>query len=148
MENIKIRAARLEDSSEIADICASSLGYECTREFVHKKLCALDNEREQVFVAETDGVVSGFVHAEKYDVLYFDTLVNILGMAVTDKYKRKGIGKALMQAAEKWAREIGAFGIRLNSGGTRTEAHKFYRSMGFDDEKMQIRFNKSFRSEL
>lgn len=32
--------------------------------------------------------------------------------------------------------------IRLNSGGTRKEAHEFYRTIGFDDEKMQIRFLK------
>ena len=33
--------------------------------------------------------------------------------------------------------------IRLNSGGTRTQAHNFYRNIGFSDEKTQLRFIKS-----
>jgi len=144
MNDKKIRAARLEDSSEIADICVSSLGYNCSREHVCKKLAVIDNSRERVFVAVSDEKVIGFVHCEKYDVLYFETLVNILGIAVAKDYKHEGIGRMLMLAVEEWARQIGAVGIRLNSGETRTEAHKFYRSIGFDDEKMQIRFNKTF----
>ena len=33
--------------------------------------------------------------------------------------------------------------IRLNSGGTRTQAHNFYRNIGFSDEKTQLRVLKS-----
>ena len=35
--------------------------------------------------------------------------------------------------------------IRLNSGGSRKEAHEFYRTIGFDDEKMQVRFVKELK---
>ena len=33
--------------------------------------------------------------------------------------------------------------IRLNSGSTRTQAHNFYRNIGFSDAKTQLRFMKS-----
>ena len=48
-----------------------------------------------------------------------------------------------MQQVETWAKEKGIKEIRLNSGGTRKEAHEFYRAIGFDDEKVQIRFLKT-----
>lgn len=86
----------------------------------------------------------GFIHAEKYRTLYFDLLINILGIAVTDTCRRMGAGTMLLSAAESWGKEIGAAGVRLNSSGTRHEAHLFYRSNGYLDEKTQLRFIKSF----
>ena len=136
-----VRPAKIEDAAAIAEICCDSLGYDCTAELVKKKLKMLDLSREAVFVAEEDKVI-GFVHVEKYDVLYMDTLANILGLAVLAEYRRRGAATLLMNAAEEWAKENGAIGVRLNSGGTRTGAHEFYRSIGYDSEKTQIRFLK------
>ena len=48
-----------------------------------------------------------------------------------------------MQQVETWATEKEIKEIRLNSGGARKEAHDFYRAIGFDDEKVQIRFLKA-----
>lgn len=69
-------------------------------------------------------------------------MVNILGLAVSADYRRKGIGKALLNHTEDWARKSGINYVRLNSGITRKEAHNFYRAMGYDNEKVQIRFMK------
>lgn len=49
-----------------------------------------------------------------------------------------------MEAAENWAKEIGATGVRLNSGADRTNAHAFYRNIGYEVKKQQIRFLKEF----
>lgn len=48
-----------------------------------------------------------------------------------------------MRAVENWAKVCGIHAVRLNSGKARTEAHKFYRSIGYDNEKAQIRFFKN-----
>lgn len=53
-----------------------------------------------------------------------------------------GAGRLLLEAAESWAKEIGAAGVRLSSGASRSGAHEFYRRMGYDSEKLQIRFMK------
>ena len=145
MENtdITIRCAEVRDYMQISGICRTSLGYECSPELVKKRLTGLDGRRERVFAAVCDDIVIGFVHAEKYETLYYDTLVNILGIAVSNEHKKKGIGRRLMQEVEAWALKTGAVGIRLNSGGSRSGAHEFYRRIGFDDEKMQIRFIRS-----
>ena len=142
MMDMIIRNAGAEDAARIAEICSTSLGYECSEVFVRERLCRINSAREAVFTAVCDDVVVGFVHAEKYETLYFEPLVNILGIAVAVDHKHRGIGKQLMLAVEVWANEIGAAGIRLNSGGTRSDAHEFYRAIGFNDEKPQMRFLK------
>jgi len=137
-----IREAKITDAGAICRISSNDLGYKCEERFVKERLEKLDATREAVFVAELDGAVAGYVHAEMYSLLYWEPMVNILGLAVSSDYRRKGAGKALMKQVEEWARERKIKEIRLNSGGTRKEAHEFYRAIGFDDEKVQIRFLK------
>ena len=61
---------------------------------------------------------------------------------VADK-DNKVIGKKLLSKAEEWAKSKGIAMMRLNSGITRKDAHEFYRNVGFDNEKTQLRFIKS-----
>ena len=79
---------------------------------------------------------------EKYNLLYFETMGNVLGLAVTEEYRRKGVGSRLMNAVEQWAKDNSIHFIRLNSGITRIGAHNFYKSLGFEEEKEQKRFIK------
>jgi len=138
-----IREAMITDAAAICRISSKDLGYECEEIFVKERLGNLDANREVVFVAEVNDAVAGYVHAEIYNLLYFESMVNILGLAVSSDCRRQGAGKALMKQVETWAKEKGIKEIRLNSGGTRKEAHEFYRAIGFDDEKVQIRFLKT-----
>lgn len=141
-----IREAKITDAGAICRISSNDLGYKCEEQFVKERLEKLDTTREAVFVAEPDGEIAGYVHAEVYSLLYWEPMVNILGLAVSSDFRRKGAGKALMKRVEEWARERKIKEIRLNSGGTRKEAHEFYRAIGFDDEKVQIRFLKEVES--
>ncbi len=142
MANCTIRTASSKDAAAIAELCRESLGYACTAETVSAHLSQCDPARECIFVACQDGTVVGFIHAQIYQTLYFDALVNILGLAVFAEARRQGVGTALLRETESWAAEVGAVGIRLNSGSTRTDAHGFYRHAGFSEEKAQIRFLK------
>ena len=139
-----IREANPEDSAAIAEITAEGLGYDCVPEMIARNIAALDRSHVRLFVAEIDGSVVGFVEPQVYEAVYFAPLVNILGLAVRSSCRGQGIGKALMEVAEHWAKEIGATGVRLNSGATRTNAHDFYRHIGYTTEKQQIRFLKEF----
>ena len=140
-----IREAKITDAMAICSISSKDLGYECEENLVKKRLEHLDSSREVVFVAELNDVVAGYIHAEIYNLLYFESMVNILGLAVVSDCRRKGAGKVLMKQVEEWAKVKGIKEIRLNSGGTRKEAHEFYRAIGFDDEKVQIRFLKEVK---
>ena len=137
-----IREATIEDAFAICNISCADLGYDCSCEFVSTRISNLDKGREKVFVAEVNGIVAGYVHAEKYQTLYFEPMINILGLAVSSEFRRRGIGRMLLKRAERWANEVGIHKIRLNSGASRKEAHSFYRAMGYSNEKGQIRFIK------
>ena len=137
-----IRTAVTDDATGVSDLCSKELGYPCDDQLVRIRIGWLDLEREAVFVAVEDNNICGFIHVERYNTLYSETLANILGLAVSSEYRRKGIGKALMDRAEKWAMENGISVMRLNSGSSRIEAHEFYRSLDYGFEKEQIRFIK------
>ena len=138
-----IREAMITDDEAICHISSKDLGYDCEESFVKERLEQLDSSREIVLVAEAGGKVAGYVHAEVYSLLYWEPMVNILGLAVSSDCRRQGAGKTLMMRVEEWAKKRGIKEIRLNSGGTRKEAHEFYRAIGFDDEKVQVRFLKA-----
>lgn len=76
------------------------------------------------------------------DMLYAETIANILGLAVELDHRKQGAGKLLVGEAERWATNHDIHAIRLNSGMSRKEAHKFYRNMEYVDEKDQKRFMK------
>ena len=144
MKKVKIRQATTNDIPAMNELFRKDLGYaESTLEIVEKQFAGLDNSREVVFIAETDsGHIAGVIHVEKYNVLYFPTMANILGIAVAADFRRQGIGSALLKRAEEWARENGASSMRLNSGESRKQAHEFYRAQGYTDDKKQLRFIK------
>lgn len=141
-KTITIRVARTEDYKQLADICRNDLGYEVLDELVKDKLQLVDSSRECVFVAENINEVIGFVHVEIYNTIYCGSLANILGLAVSKKNQRMGAGRMLMCAAQEWASKKGVIGVRLNSSSKRLEAHDFYRAIGYNLEKDQIRFMK------
>ena len=158
LKNLIIRQAVKEDLPALCKIFQNDLGYaECTMEILAAQFSNLNLSREAVFVAQIDSaeddkaddktvdtsVVCGVIHVEKYNVLYFPPMANLLGLAVASDYRRKGIGRVLLQRAEQWAKENGITQMRLNSGANRTQAHDFYRSQGYIDEKMQMRFLKT-----
>ena len=141
--DIKIRKVEIGDADTIRDISAEGLGYSCDLALVQKKIAGLNEAREAVFVVVADNSVIGYIHIERYDVLYFETMANVLGLSVFKAYHKMGVGKALLFAAEDWARQNNIKMMRLNSGMNRTDAHGFYEHFGYVSEKDQKRFVKT-----
>lgn len=143
INDIIIRQAEIEDYKDICKICCDDLGYNCSEELVKERLKGLDKNSERVLVAVYNSEVVGYLHAQIYKTLYFEELINFLGLAVSKEYRNKKIGTRLVNEIENWAKENGIKKIRVNSGFSRKEAHEFYRSLGYNNEKEQIRFLKS-----
>jgi GNAT superfamily N-acetyltransferase len=61
----------------------------------------------------------------------------IENVVVSSRARRQGVGKKLMTAMEEKARERDCWYMILVSGEQRKEAHIFYESLGFRDEKVE-----------
>ncbi len=96
MYEVKIKAISIDDANEVCTICSEDLGYPCSLSLITEKIKNLNVNREAVFVASIDENVVGFIHVEKYDLLYFEAMANILGLAVKSEYRNNGIGKNLL----------------------------------------------------
>lgn len=143
--DIMIRTCVLADYPDIALLNKEDLGYDYPDDKTKIKLeKLLFADTDKIFVAELDGEIVGYVHANDYDVIYAPHMKNIMGIAVSSKCRKMGIGKLLLQAVDEWAIKTGAVGIRLVSGATRTDAHSFYYACGYSRDKTQINFKKFF----
>ena len=61
--------------------------------------------------------------------------IGFIENVITDiKYRGKGIGKIIMENAIKYAKENNCYKVILQSGNKRTDAHEFYKKLGFDGE--------------
>lgn len=140
---VEIREATILDATSIAEISTISLGYQCDSILVAKRIKEMDSGKQKVYVAVKNGIVTGFVHVELYQLLYQEDLVNVLGLAVRKDMQKKGYGKRLMQRVEEWAREMHCGAVRLNSAIQRSDAHEFYMALGYENTKVQKRFVKA-----
>lgn len=142
---VKIRPAVPGDCEALSQLNREEMGYDYSADKTEGQLRKLLSDgKNGIFVAEAAGKVVGYVHLTDYDLLYADHMKNIMGIAVASSCRRMGVGKKLLEAGEAWVRETGADGVRLVSGETRTGAHAFYRSLGYQGSKMQLNLKKMF----
>jgi ribosomal protein S18 acetylase RimI-like enzyme len=145
MYKIEIREAEITDVAAIAEINKTSLKYDYPADKTRDNLAKLLTDKNNlVNVAVLNNQVIGYVQAQIYEELYSDKQVNVLGLAVDKNTQANGAGKLLMQSVEKWASEMNAAGVRLNSGEERKEAHEFYKHIGYTLKKFQAKFEKKF----
>jgi GNAT superfamily N-acetyltransferase len=86
-----------------------------------------------IYIAETDGTACG-----TFSLLIMDTIAHggtpsgiVEAVAVNRSSQGKGVGKAMMRFAMKRCRALGCYKVMLCSNEKRTDAHKFYESLGF-----------------
>lgn len=142
---VLIRECKVLDYQDITLLNKEEMGYDYPAEDTKKQLeKLLMDENHKIYVATVGDEIVGYVHANKYDLLYAPPMKNIMGIAVSSTFRKKGIGKMLLNKVEEWARNTGACGVRLVSGATRTGAHAFYRNCGYSGNKEQRNFKKMF----
>ena len=140
-----IRSARLSDCDAIARL-TNQLGYEVDPAGLYARLArTLERPGQQLLVAELDAGVVGWVHVTTWEFLEADGFAVIAGLVVDSNHRRAGIGRLLMEHAERWAHETGHSVLRLWSSTARTAAHQFYESLGYSRVKTQYSFAKALR---
>jgi RimJ/RimL family protein N-acetyltransferase len=86
-----------------------------------------------VFVAEADDAVVGRLSVAR-DSHPASRHVADLGLMVAAAYRRRGIGRALLEAAAAWARDVGVAKLELHVFPWNGPAIALYESFGFSRE--------------
>jgi ribosomal protein S18 acetylase RimI-like enzyme len=66
-------------------------------------------------------------------------------LVVAERTSRHGIGRALIAAADAWARKHGLRNLTLHTGSFNTNARAFYAALGFAEE--EVRLTRPIRPE-
>ena len=137
-----VRVARISDAEDIVTLTAQ-LGYEVELVSLRERLRrVLGRPEHQLIVAELEGRTVGWLHAAVWESIEADPFVVIRGLVVDRNHRRQGVGRLLMEHAERWALAQGCHVVRLSSSSVRTEAHRFYEHLGYEKLKVQYSFAK------
>lgn len=84
-------------------------------------------------VAELDGDVAGFGVLHVQNLVERDEPgVEVAGLVVGERFRRRSIGELLMEALEQEARARGGKVMVLNTAHRRADAHAFYEAFGYE----------------
>jgi GNAT superfamily N-acetyltransferase len=128
-----IRSAQSADVEALANLM-TELGYPTSLEQMRRRFKAIsDDPSYGTLVAEREGKVLGMVglHFER-SYGSDDSRARIRAFVVGSEHRGKGVGQTLILAAEDWARRRGARDVLLAAHKRRTDAHRFYLSMGYE----------------
>jgi ribosomal protein S18 acetylase RimI-like enzyme len=137
---MRIREARRSDAQAISVLLAD-LGYPSTTDAVASRLRTLSDDADsKVFVAEeTDVIAVSMTHVFQ-PLEYENPWCALEAIVVAPEHRRRGIGRALIEAAEREAASRGCDGIVLGTASRRVGAHAFYASLGY--QEVGLRFKK------
>ena len=137
-----IRPATQADAGAIA-MLSGELGYPGSPEQIGGRLRRLlASERDVVLVAEETGAVIGWIHGADQQLLESEERCEILGLVVALGARGRGVGRALVGAAEAWAAARGLSTIAVRSNVAREGSHPFYERLGYARVKTQHAYRK------
>ena len=139
---ITVRAARAEDEAGLAGLDAASWtpasGFPSVMERGHDPFFTFftdDSPPEAHLVAELDGRLAGYIRIKPVTPLRENAhVLGIVGLAVAPDDRRRGVGSALLAAAEQLARARGARKLSLRVLSTNEAAMCLYERHGFQRE--------------
>jgi len=102
------------------------------------------DRRGGLFVYEAESRLLGFVNvAIRTGVDLLESTINecayVTDLMAREAHRGRGIGTALLEAAERYARERGLKPIRINAGARNEGALRAYRRYGFADHIVVLR---------
>jgi GNAT superfamily N-acetyltransferase len=129
---VLVRPPADNDAASIARLLGE-LGYAATPRQTRARLARVaGDEAYGAYVAEVDGEVAGFLGLQRGWAFEHDRpFARIITLVVSARVRRRGVGARLVEFAEGWARERGAYVLMLTTNVRREEAHRFYESVGF-----------------
>lgn len=129
---IEIRAATDADAPAMASLLAH-LGYPAAAEDLPTRLQRLRAADDDAFVATIDGAIVGLATIHSRAVLHNERPVaQLTALVVPPQLRGRGVGRALVAAAERWGAERGADRLVVTTALHRADAPLFYERLGFE----------------
>lgn len=131
MTDTTIRQAAASDAAAIARLLGQ-LGYPTEAGDVPERLDRIESRHQAaVFLAERSGRVVGLATVHLLSIVNRRRDVALLTALVVDAADRgTGVGRALVQAVEDFARRAGCERLSVTTQESRTDAHAFYKRVG------------------
>ena len=137
---LMVRGAVADDAPALASLLAE-LGYPCDETAARDRIARLSDGSGAVFVADAAGAAVAVAAVHLIPLFHRDSSVaRITAFVVDSRFRRQGVGSALIEVCEAWARAHGAERAEVTSGDARDNAHAFYTRRGFVREG--VRFTK------
>jgi GNAT superfamily N-acetyltransferase len=131
-QTITLRPATADDAERIAGLFSDE-GYPAGPSDIVERLERFASEHSRVIVADNGGEVLGFVavHAlPRFE--HSDRVLRIMALVVDAGVRERGVGRLLMEEAERLGREVGAAFAEVTAGHHRPDARRFYEDLGYD----------------
>lgn len=137
---ILVRQITIKDAATVAEL-SRQLGYPLSIEQIQRNIQAVTESTDHdTFVAVHENQVVGWIGVEQAIMIESLPYCEINGLVIDENFRGQGIGKLLIEKAKQWAMERGNQKIGLRCNVKRTEAHLFYRHLGFSAIKQQTNF--------
>jgi PhnO protein len=133
-----IRHAEADDRFAL-EILIGQLGYQVSADEIAARIPLLTAPGSRMLVAELEGRVVGCLTTSMMRVVHRPAPVGRISMMVVEAGSRgKGVGKALVRAAEAALAADGCRMLEVTSNVARTEAHKFYQALGYERTSVRL----------
>ena len=138
---LKLRKAQEKDLDGLDQIMLVISDAAGERETVKRLLKKIDADPQKYLLVAED-LETGTLCGSLFGVVFEDIcdscrpILLVENVAVLESFQGKGVGRAMFQEIERWAKEEWDCHYEiLASGLNRTGAHKFYAALGFDEVK-------------
>jgi GNAT superfamily N-acetyltransferase len=140
---MRTRPFSLPDASEIAAL-AGQLGYPVRAEDARTYLLEIEKDANHaLFVAESDsGAIIGWIHVFRTKRAFAKPHAEVGGLVVDENHRGMGVGRALLEESEQWARREKCSTLLIRSNIVRGRARDFYQGAGYSLLKQQNVFKK------
>ena len=126
----RIRRAVRADAPREAQL-AADLGYTINSDSVDAAIDRLKSDGGAIFVADASEHLTGWIHVYRSHVIQTEPFAEVGGLVVDPLSRGEGIGRRLLEAAERWASANDLTLVRVRSNIVRSNAHRFYERLGF-----------------
>ena len=100
---------------------------------------------DRLLLAVVENEVIGYAHLRVAHDLLASESTEVVAIVVDQAFRRRGVGRRLITAAEVWAKETGRSRLVLRTNVLTTSAHAFYVAMGFEQAETSLVFVRSLQ---